>query len=127
MDCDSDANDRYLYMDIVMAAVILSNIKLSGFFYVGMFLGTYWISVLIRKQYIKAFRLFIAGICVFLCCILTGINPYGTNIVNGNHIFHPLMGTQKIDIMTPMRPSVIRTEIQIKRVFVSMFSRSSIT
>ena len=122
---NGEESNKCLYLDIVLAALMLSNIKLLGFIYAGLMLGGYWIISLIRKQRQKVIRLVIAGVCLLFLCALTGISPYYKNIKNNHHVFHPFMGNEKIDIMTINTPTVLRPLSPPKRFLYAFLSHTA--
>jgi hypothetical protein len=54
-----------------------------------------------------------------------GSNPYLSNITNGRHIFHPLLGNKKVDIMTMNRPQYMNENNPLYNFAASMLSKVS--
>ncbi|MEE3349034.1 MAG: hypothetical protein VZR09_03250 [Candidatus Gastranaerophilaceae bacterium] len=123
LDTETDRSTNILALTVIfMSSVCLINIKLSGIFYVVLLLSVYTVYLLIRKNFsvIGYLRFIILGILVF--GILSGVNPYITNIKNQRHPLYPLAGTNKTEFMDINTPKVIRNSNYAKRIFISVFS-----
>ena len=123
LDTETDKNTNILALTVIfMSSVCLINIKLSGIFYVVLLLSVYTVYLLIRKNFsvIRYLRTIIFGILIF--GILSGINPYFTNIISHRHPLYPLVGTNKTEFMDVNTPDIIRNSNYVKRIFISVFS-----
>lgn len=113
----------------IMGSVILVNIKLGGVLYFICILLSICIIMLINKirpivQLPKNMQraFLISSFVIILLTVLSGINPYFTNISKQRHPLYPLAGKNKIDIMTPTTPKRIINKPRIQRFFVSIFA-----
>ena len=109
---------------ILSSALLLSNIKTLGLFYSALLPGGYFLFLLFQKDFKAVRKFFALGSLLLLLCALCGFNPYFTNLKKGNHIFHPLLGKNKIDIMTYNTPLEI---IHENRLYKFIFSMASVT
>ncbi|HEV7256718.1 MAG TPA: hypothetical protein VGN82_02960 [Bosea sp. (in: a-proteobacteria)] len=82
---------------ICAAAICLVNVKFTGLVY-ALLLGSVVFAVSLLRR-----RTRLAGALPVLACLLAvvgpGYNPYVTNMLDGDHIFHPVMGDRQIDIL----------------------------
>ena len=61
---------------------------------------------------------------IILLTLLSGINPYFTNVLKERHPLYPLAGEGKIDITTPNTPQTLRNKPILYKFFFSVFSQS---
>lgn len=108
----------------VFSAVILSNVKFLGFIYASMILGGYFIYLLILKRKGDARRVFLCSAAVACLVVISGINPYFTNIRQGNHLLHPFIGKNRIDPFYLQRPNRFEGKNQLHNLVVSTFAAS---
>lgn len=84
------------------AAFCLANVKFTGLVYSAL-LGSVVLAVCLLRR-----RGRLAGTLPVLACLLgvvgPGYSPYMTNLLNGDHIFHPVMGARQIDIISYVTP-----------------------
>ncbi len=115
----------------IISSVILMNIKLGGVLYfICILLGIFIICqinkikpiVQMPKSAKKTFLL--SSLIIVLLTLLSGINPYFTNISKQRHPLYPLVGKNKIDIMTPNTPKRIIHKSKIQRFFISIFAKA---
>ncbi|MFS2225021.1 hypothetical protein [Pantoea sp. B65] len=108
---------------IVVASVIIVNIKFSGFLYVAAAF------LLIGIFSLKSFNRCIVVGGAFLLFVVAGIgvlgnSPYVKNMETGHHIFHPIFGKEKRDIITFQSPSGFSDLNRFEKLAISLFSRS---
>lgn len=115
-------NSRFLYFLFVVTAVLLCNIKFSTiptFVIFCCFIALY----LFWKKKKEFFRpIFISFSSIFLLCVVTNFNPFVMNLVDGKHIFHPLMGEEKIEIMKGNMPSYMSEKGRLTKFYCALFS-----
>lgn len=104
----------------VISAILLANLKLIGIVY-----GT--LICLIYAGYLYFYKKSTKNIGKAACLILigilvSGINPYFTNIHNGKHFLHPIFGEEKIDIMRHNMPTQFFNKSMPYKLFMSTFS-----
>lgn len=108
---------------LVMASVIIVNIKFSGFLYVGVCFLVLGLRSLPRvKETITVCLIFIAFLIAGVGLI--GANPYVKNIATGKHIFYPLFGEEKKDIITFAQPPSFHEMNRFEKLAVATFSQS---
>jgi hypothetical protein len=57
--------------------------------------------------------------------LLNNVNPIVTNLAKGKHVFHPLMGQEKVDIISHIIPPYMHEQNKFERFKSSFFSRVS--
>jgi hypothetical protein len=65
-------------------------------------------------------------LAVLLGVVVLGYNPYITNVRDGFHLLYPIMGENKIDVMTSNTPSVLLEHPynRVQKFAISFFSRT---
>lgn len=103
LELADDFNLSHLFY-IGLISVLLINIKFTGFAFAGLIdLATF--IYLLTKQRSNALYYFIGGILIIILGVgVYGYSPYIVNLLNGRHIFFPLMGPEKWDIITVLIP-----------------------
>lgn len=109
---------------IACITILALSTKFTYIFWVFIIMTIYAINCTRRKEY----KLIITGYkIVFVSSIIglfiTSFNPYITNIIKGYHLLHPLMGEEKIDIMTHNTPDILNTNNRLSAVLTSIFTR----
>lgn len=61
---------------------------------------------------------------IILLTLLSGINPYFTNILKERHPLYPLAGEGKLDIITPNTPKKLAGKPVLYKFFISLFSEA---
>ncbi|PAF43963.1 hypothetical protein [Helicobacter sp. 11S02596-1] len=132
------------YAIFVFVLVVASNIKLTGLAYVGVvgilyFLYRCFANKLafgssnglscnngggggFKKWFPK--EIFISGCIGVVLIVLSGANPYFTNISEKRSPFYPLLGKNKIDIITGNAPKIFEQLNTPEKLFVSLFSKT---
>lgn len=106
---DDKFNKKELYSIICSLLIILINIKFTGFGYAGLFCLPYFLIFTYKKMKEKKSREVMKNIALFSIVVLfstciVGFSPYMTNIIDGNSIFYPLAGENKVDIVSYNEP-----------------------
>ncbi|MGY5366776.1 hypothetical protein ACXGQP_05360 [Enterobacter oligotrophicus] len=108
---------------LIMASIIIVNIKFSGFLYVGVCFLILGLRSLPRvKETVTVCVIFIAFLIAGVGVI--GANPYVKNLVSGKHIFYPLFGESKKDIITFAQPPSFHDMNRFEKLAVATFSQS---
>lgn len=106
---------------IVMSSTIFANIKLTGLFTVLIMLTAFLI-VCFTKNLLKV------SILVVFLILLTGINPYITNIISGYNPLYPVVKNSFLnankEYMTTSYPTGFENANRFKKLFISTFSSS---
>ena len=122
---ESNKENKKQYIVFILSMLFASSIKLSGLGY-SLFIGIiYLIYKIIFAKSPKP--LFISGVIITLLITLTNINPLITNILEGKHPGYPLLGKDKIDIITPNEPINFHELKRHEKLIVSLFSKTQNT
>jgi len=107
---------------VIIATSILANLKFTGAVYAAV---NVFLAILISYFYNKNNFRFITKIA--LACALStlfiGANPYLDNILNGKHIFYPLLGKEKTDLAERIHPPCLDDTNRIIQLVDSTFSK----
>ncbi len=115
----------------IMSSTILMNIKLGGILCfvcillcaaLSFALGRFWPVVSFKTFNTKVF--WSSVLTIILLTLLSGINPYFTNVSKERHPLYPLAGREKIDIITPNMPKAFKDKPVAYKFFTSLFSRT---
>ena len=122
-----ETNKIELYTILSCLLLILINIKFTGFGYAGIFCLPYFLIFTYKKikennikELIKSSAIFLT-IVLFSVCIV-GFSPYITNLKEGLPIFYPLMGENKVDIVTHNQTVLFNDKSTIYKFAKSMLS-----
>ena len=116
-----DSNLKYIYL--FMIGCIGVNIKFTLLGYIFAIGGMYTIECIIKKKNIKNLLISASMILIIGVGIL-GFNPYMINLKEGNNIFYPLIGEEKVDIISYNQPIVFSEKNWIEKFMTSIFSES---
>jgi len=123
---ESPKNKRFLIGMLLLIIPFAANIKFTGMIYAYLVLGLACVFAVAKRQ--KASLRAIVGIGILslvLSIMVVGYNPYWTNVLQGKHLFHPLLGHRKIDIMTMNRPRYMNEHNPCYNFAASLLSRVS--
>ena len=123
----SEINNKLFIFLTIATVVMLSNVKLGGLLYALVLLMGYFLYSLINKKFesLKS-TLVISGLSAILV-LLSGINPYFTNIKQGHNPFYPILGEEKLDIITFHAPKTFENKNSLEKLFISLFSNTEHT
>lgn len=123
----SEINNKLFIFLTTATVVMLSNVKLGGLLYALVLLLGYFLYLLINKKFesLKSI-LVISGLSAILI-LLSGINPYFTNIKQGYNPFYPILGEEKLDIITFNAPKTFENKNSLEKLFISLFSNTEHT
>ncbi|PAF46341.1 hypothetical protein BKH41_09285 [Helicobacter sp. 12S02232-10] len=116
--------DKTKYVIFILAILMGAQIKFSGLAYVGVIGILYFLYKIFKFNFKAAKPIFWSGIFAGILIILTGINPYVTNILQDRSPFYPLLGKDKIDIITYQSPKIFKDLSAPEKIFVSIFSKT---
>ncbi len=112
-----------------MSLIIMVNIKFSAFGYAGLFCLGYYLWYIYRifkkKIDISFFKKFtiISFIAVLISVFVVGLSVYPKNLLEKGHPFYPLMGENKVDIMTANQPAYFVDKSSIEKFAIATFSK----
>lgn len=115
----ADKKDVFLF---VCSSLMLAMTKFTGSMYLFLIYLIYFIYLLLMKRDVKKFiktALVVGGLVV-----VTGVSPFYTNFRDYGHPFHPLFGSNKINITDENIPYGFENMSTPERFFRSTFSDS---
>jgi len=110
--------------------LLIINIKFTGLAYAGVFCLGYYIYYaalnIKQKKYkeLKKTTMFFAIIAI-VSILIVGSNSYIKNMIKDGHPFYPLMGKNKIDIMTYLQPESFQKMSPIAKNYYAIFSKTA--
>ena len=120
---------KMILFSYLCSLVIAINIKFSLFGYVGIFCLGYYIWYIVRlrrkeldKKYFITFTL-TSAFAVIIGVFIVGLSVYPKNFVDHGHPFYPLMGKDKVDIMTMNQPDYFKEKSTIEKFIIATFSK----
>ena len=122
----NDQNKEYFLISASLI-IIISNIKYTGLFYAGIFCLGYYIYYLINKIKNKDYKPLIKttvlfAIVLLISLLIVGSNSYIKNLINKGNPLYPIVGKDKVDIITPQQPQLFVNKSPIEKNFYSIFS-----
>ena len=109
----------------LFAACLLINLKFTGLVYAVILLLSAVLVVWLHHGFHAAAKLACAAAIVGAIGVLAlGYSPYVRNLREKGHPFYPLMGKDKVDIMTRIRPTNLAGKDRFSRFAIANFSRS---
>ena len=125
-------NDKEKEYFVVVGAllIILINIKFTGLFYGGLFCLGYYIYYTILKLKNKDYSSLLRTTGIFAIIVLAGVlvvgsNSYVKNTVTRGNPLYPLIGKDKVDIMTYLQPASFAEMSPIEKQYYSLFSHTA--
>lgn len=124
-----DTSKEYFFI-IGALLIIIINVKFTGLMYAGIFCLGYYIYYLVNKIRVKEYKqlgIFTGKFLIILAVSLfvVGSNSYIKNIVVHKNPLYPLIGKDKMDIMTYLQPESFADMSPIEKNFYSLFSRTA--
>ena len=125
--------DIKTYISLVSVCSILVNLKFTGLLCSGVIAAIYYFYNLIvnrkDKEFLNIFkRLTILFVIVFSTSIfLVGANSYIRNTIDHKNPLYPIIGKDKVDIITTMQPKSFNNKNDIEKFFISVFSKTENT
>ena len=120
--------EKFIVYSITLALII--NVKFSAFGFAGIYCFGYFIYYIARflnKKIDKKFLITfvsVSAISVLYAVFVIGLSTYPKNILKHGHPFYPIMGKDKIDIMTTNSPSSFQGKSAVEKFIISNFSRA---
>ena len=122
--------DKLLKIIIASLIIIISNVKFTGLAYCGVFCLGYYIYYVIKKLIGKEVKKVIRNTLYFVFVVImavmvVGSSSYVKNTLEHKNPFYPLMGKDKVDIMTALQPESFKNMSPIEKNFYSIFSKTA--
>ncbi len=123
----SEINNKLFIFLATANVVMLSNVKLGGLLYsLVLLLGYFLYSLLNKKsEVLKPIATVVALSAILI--VSSGINPYFTNIKQGHNPLYPILGEEKLDIITFNAPKAFENKNSLEKLFISLFSNTEHT
>ena len=118
------------YICLISICAIFVNLKFTGLLCSGLIAAIYYFYYLIINRKDKNFsnifkRITIMFVIIFSISIfLVGSNSYIKNTIDHKNPLYPLMGKDKVDIITMMQPKNFKNKNNIEKFFISVFSKT---
>jgi hypothetical protein len=132
IDDDYKLPGRIKLFLVFLALTLIINVKFTGFGLAGVFglvFYVFWISKAFFEKRIKQLRIFqttaVIIFAVAFSALFIGFSTYPKNYLDHGHIFYPLFGKHKVDIMTVNQPESFAVRSGVEKLFLSTFSRCS--
>ena len=115
---------RYKYGILILALLATASIKLTGIAYAG-FIGIAFLCYkLYRREFCEAKNIFVSGAIAVMLIIACNVNPLVNNQIQHGHFGYPLMGKDKIDIITSQQPQNFNDNNRFEKLFKSLFGKT---
>ena len=112
------------YCLFILALVATASIKLTGVAYAGFVGIAYLVYKFICFGLKESKPLIIVGIMSAFVIALCNFNPFFTNLIDSKHPGYPLLGKNKIDIITGQQPQNFKDFNRFEKMFYSLFSKT---
>lgn len=112
------------FVIFILALLATASIKLTGIGYAGFVGIVYFLYKLIFFGWQKSKGIFISGAISALLIIICNTNPLITNQLQHGHFGYPLMGKDKIDIITSNQPKNFNDLNRLEKFAKSLFGRT---
>lgn len=120
---DTQAPKQFLSMIIISSIGVLCNIKFTGIFFAGFIYGIFYLKwFYISRTFEILVKKSLCGVTGLFFGLFIGINPYITNPLNSRNMFHPMLGSNKIDLMGLNVPEEIKGKSSISKLVYALFS-----
>lgn len=117
--------NRYNLALLTAVIIITVNIKFTAVVYIVLFLIAALAWLIFTKKVIIAKKIFYAALAAgVIGIVMVGYNPYVVNTVKYQHPFYPLMGKNKIDIISYNLPAGFENKNGAEKLFISIFSHT---
>ncbi len=118
-------NENHIpYLIIIMSSVCLLNIKFWGYIYLFTALFVYSMFLIPNKQYSRIKKLLISSLIILIMAIISGLNPYLTNLKQGRNIIYPVLGSQEAKMVMHMNiPNSFYNKNYLHLFLLSTFSK----
>ena len=116
----SDKKLQYIII-FVLSSVTFCSLKFSSIPIFMVFAGMATVYHLIYHKKIMVIPFLYILVLGFFC----NVNPFITNIQNGNHLLHPFAGDKKMDIINQNIPELLLNKNRVERVAISLLSKTN--
>lgn len=126
----SDFHEKRKGFFLLFCSILFcGNIKVSGLFFIGVYSILFYSVILVKSYYkgnlkevlIKITSILASMVIVATCLI--GFFPYITNCIKKGNPIYPLMGKDKVDILSDQQPLSFQNLSNVKKLVISLFSK----
>ncbi len=117
-------NNFKYYILFITLSTLLCGIKFSTLPTYIILVTGFLTYILIKKKYKILRPIITSGIIIVILTGITNINPLYTNYKENKHIFHPILGEEKVDVITFLIPSIIKDKNRFVQMYYSLSSES---
>ena len=118
------------WVTLAISLMLCINLKFTGLVYSAIFCIMFFVLWMYRaykkssiKQYLRKYITYYATV-VFISMVVVGFSPYIKNTINQGNPLYPLMGKNKVDIMTHNEPKSFIVRNSIDKFLTSLFGVS---
>ena len=116
----------FLLINLISIISLFINLKFTGLLCSGVIAATYYFYWLFKYKFKEVFKrattmfLIVFGIALFI----VGSNSYIKNFIDHHNPLYPIIGEDKIDIITTMQPKNFKNKTKIEKYLISTFSKT---
>ncbi|SEK61933.1 hypothetical protein [Parapedobacter koreensis] len=115
---------KEVYFLYAAVFVLAFNVKFTAVVYVALFTAMFIGWLVIHRNWGAMKKVIGVSAVAVTLAVVAGYNPYVTNTVGYGHPFYPLMGPNKVDIMTANLPVSFDEKSGSEKFFISLFSHT---
>ena len=125
--------DTRVAINLISVACLFVNLKFTGLLCSGVVAAVYYFYWIIKyrkeKGYLSIFKrvTLMFTITFFLAIFLVGSNSYVQNTIQHHNPLYPILGKNKVDIVTTMQPKSFKNKSHIEKFVISVFSKTENT
>ena len=129
----SKKQDKDLWISIISSIVLLSNLKYTGLMCSGVISALFYFCYILKyrkdNRFLSNFKkiTMIFILTYFIAVGLVGANSYVKNTINHKNPLYPIVGKDKIDIITNLQPKSYGEMSKFKKFTYSLFSKTENT
>ena len=122
--------NKKLWMCIISICTMFTNLKYTGLLCSGIIAAVfyfYWIfKYHTKKDFIKKFNIItiLFTITFSIAIFLVGSSSYVKNTIEHRNPLYPIIGKNKVDIITTMQPKSFKDKSMIDKFIISIFSKT---
>jgi len=120
----------FLWFSLASICCFFVNIKFTGLLASGVIAAVFYFYWLIKnrkeKNFFKIFKtITLCFIAIFATAIFfVGANSYIKNTIDHHNPLYPIIGKDKVDIITTMQPKSFKEKGMVEKFFISLFSKT---
>lgn len=121
----------FIWINIASIAAFFVNIKYTGLLSSGIVAAVFYFYWIIKHHKEKDFLTHFSKITVYFIIVFVtaiffvGANSYIKNTIDHKNPLYPIVGKDKVDIITTMQPKSFKERGRLEKFFISTFSRSA--